>query len=248
MRARLHIPIFVLMSVPAAAALAQAGTSGLAAQAAVARIQTTASKMLAAQYPKDAHRLDVEVIRTRGLDAVGSDMRLSFPEADALPRAHTLVDVLAPDTSTGWAKTGWALLYVAHYDSIAVLQAPLQKDEALPPDAVEAAWMETTTHGDGLLRIDAFRAMADSGTVFARRLLRSGRALRTNDLRPPYAAQLGESVILTYQRGNIHLKMTCEARAPGFVGDVIRLYAPQTGTNYRARLTAPGTAEWLETL
>ena len=59
---------------------------------------------------------------------------------------------------------------------------------------------------------------------------------------------LGDPVLMAYARGIITLKLNCKAREPGAVGDEIRLYAPNTDTTYRARLTAPGQAEWIETL
>jgi hypothetical protein len=44
------------------------------------------------------------------------------------------------------------------------------------------------------------------------------------------------------------MTLRCKAREPGFVGDVIRVYAPDNDTAYRARLVDAGRATWIETL
>jgi hypothetical protein len=44
------------------------------------------------------------------------------------------------------------------------------------------------------------------------------------------------------------MMIRCKAREPGFVGDVIQVYAPDNDTAYRVRLVQPGRATWIETL
>ncbi|WP_243665177.1 flagella basal body P-ring formation protein FlgA [Rhodothermus marinus] len=80
------------------------------------------------------------------------------------------------------------------------------------------------------------------------RFVAAGQVLRADDLRPPYAVQTGETVWMHYRRDGILLRLRCQARAAGFVGDEIELYAPQTRATYRGRIVAPGLVEWIATL
>ena len=54
--------------------------------------------------------------------------------------------------------------------------------------------------------------------------------------------------MMRFERSGLHLNLTCKARETGHVDDEIRLYSTDTGKTYRARLTAPGAATWIETL
>ena len=54
--------------------------------------------------------------------------------------------------------------------------------------------------------------------------------------------------MMRFERSGLHLNLTCKARETGHVDDEIRLYSADTGKTYRARLTAPGAATWIETL
>lgn len=203
-----------------------------------------AETALAERYPEEAHRLRVRLVRTGG-DVSAEAVRLAFPPDAALPRAHTQVDVLAQGPQ-GWTKTGWALLYVAQYDSVVVARRSVGRDEAVAPEDLTIAWVETTRfHGEPLTAA-AYRALGPA--YFARRPLREGRPLRRDDLRPPFAAETGAGVVLHYRRGTLALELPCQAREPGYAGEAVRLYCPETRTTYRARLTAPGHAEWVETL
>jgi len=208
-------------------------------------LQSVAERALAVRFPDDAERLRVRVLRTSGAVDLSVPLRIDLPATAAVPRGHTQVDVLA-ETPAGWQKTGWALLYVAHFDSVVVAQRSLGRDEPIHPTDLGAVWTETTTfHGDPLRTAD-LRALG--GDLRTTRALRSGRPLRHGDLRPPYAADTGEAVTMHYQRGPLTLTVACRAREPGHVGDVVRLYAPSTDATYRARLVASGEAEWVATL
>ena len=86
------------------------------------------------------------------------------------------------------------------------------------------------------------------GPLFATRHLREGRTLRRGDLRAAFTADIGDAVTMRYRRGGLALDLRGQAREAGHVGDAIRLHVPDTNTTYRARLTAAGEADWIETL
>ncbi len=208
-------------------------------------LQAAAENALAARFPEDAERLRVRVLRTGG-DVSAPSLRVDLPADATVPRGHTQVNVLA-DTPSGWQKTGWALLHVAHFDSVVVAWRSVPRDEAVAATDLGIAWLETTTfHGEPMRAADLRAFVTDQ--LFAARSLREGRALRRDDLRPPLAVDTGDTVTMQYRRGALAFSIPCHTRAPGAVGDAVRLFAPATGTTYRARLTAPGEAEWIATL
>lgn len=202
-----------------------------------------AEAVLAEQYPSDAHRLEVRLLRKGGAVEDVAHPEVVFTADRELPRGHTKVDVWS-----GGTKAGWALLYVAHFDSVLVAQTTFRKDDMVALADLDLAWMETTKFRGEPMRLSDYETLLAQGGVFAARALRADKALRHGDLRPPYAAETGTSVTLHYERGAMRFKVIGKARKPGFVGDVIKVYSPDTGVTYRVRLTAPQTAEWIETL
>jgi flagella basal body P-ring formation protein FlgA len=217
----------------------------LAAAAPVPGVAAAAEAVLAERFPDEAHRFEVRVLRTGGAVDETAPLRIDLPSGGEVPRGHTKVDVLARAAS-GWERTGWALLYVAHFDSVVVARRSVRRNDAVAPADLGTAWLETTSfHGEPLRAVDLAAWGPD---LFADRPLREGRALRRGDLRPPFAADTGEAVTLHFQRGAITLELPCHAREPGFVGEEIRLYSSTTDATYRARLTAPGVATWTATL
>lgn len=212
-----------------------------------AQIRAAAEDLLAARFPEFAPRLEVRVQRTSVALEAPAPLRLLFPEAAAVPRGHTQVDVQAQMEAGGWQKVGWALLYVAHFDSLVAMQRRVEPGEAVTDADITTIWIETTTFHGEPMRAATFQRLLHASPLYASQLLRAGRTLRHDDLRPPYAADTGETVEMHYRRGPILLRLPCKAREPGFKGDVIRLYAPTTSATYRARLTGPGQAEWIET-
>lgn len=215
---------------------------------AVDGLEAAAEAALAERFPDEAHRLDVRVLRTGG-DVPTAALRVRLPSSAAMPRGHTRVDVLAR-AGAGWQKSGWALVYVAHFDSVVVARRTVERGAPVAPSDLGAAWLETTTfHGEPLRIADLDRLSAEfGGDLFAERRLREGRALRRGDLRPPFAADTGDAVALRFRRGAVALELPCRAREPGYVGDEIKLYSPDTDATYRARLLGPGLAEWTATL
>ncbi len=207
-------------------------------------LQAAAESALAERFPSAADHLTVRVLRTGGALNETAPLRLVFPQSEAAPRGHTQVDVLA-SADGAWKKTGWALLYVAHFDSVVVARRAVRRGEAVAPADLGVAWIETTRfHGTPLRAAD----LPATAGLLAARSLRPDRALRQGDLRPPPAAETGDTVTMRYRRGSLVFDVPCHAREPGAIGDAVRLHNPTTKATYRARLTGPATAEWIATL
>lgn len=213
-----------------------------------AHIRRAVQQELERRFPEAAPRLEVRLQRSGGDIPAHRPLRISFRDGDAVPRGHAQADVLTGSDRQGWHKTGWALLYVAHYDSVMVPRNDLRRDDPLPPSALSASWVETTRFRGQPLRPSDYRQLAKTETVYAKRFLQAGRALRYDDVRQPYAAQTGEAVVMFYERQSLTMRIDCKAREPGFLDETIRLYSPTTRATYRARLIAPNTARWIETL
>ncbi|MEM1096504.1 MAG: flagellar basal body P-ring formation chaperone FlgA [Bacteroidota bacterium] len=204
-------------------------------------VEHAATAYLATHYPADAHRLDVEVRRLGGDVVEGTDLDVRFKAfAAEIPKGRTQVEVWQ-----GREKTGWALLYVTHYDSVLVAAATLKRDAPVDPADVQIAWMDVTRFNGEPMRPDDFANLTEA---FATRRINAGRALRRDDLREAFAADLGATVVMRYERNGFRFDLSGKARQRGAVGDIIKLYVEDTDVTYRARLTAPGRAVWLETL
>ena len=191
--------------------------------------------------------MQVRVERIGSKAGGDSPVRIRLNQSDAIPKGHTQVRLLTESPGGGWSETGWALLYVAHFDSIAIAQRDVSKNDPLVGGDFSFAWMETTTYRGEPLTPDQYRALAEGG-LFAARPIRSGESVRVDDVRPPFAVDTGETLTMTYERNGIVLKLTCQAREPGVAGDVIRAYSPDTKTTYKVALTGPRAADWISTL
>jgi len=210
------------------------------------QILIAARNALAEGFPADAHRLKLRIIRTGGNVDDTLALRVIWPSHAVLPRARTQVDVLTRQAGR-WHKSGWALLYVSQFDSVVVARTNRRKDELVNPEDVQYDWREITTFRGTPLHPNAFRTFVRDNKTFAAHPLHTNHLLRSDDLRPDYSATTGAAVEMRYQRGHITFNLTCKAREPGFEGDIIRLYNTDTDVTYRARLTGPGTADWIET-
>lgn len=215
---------------------------------AAASVQEHAQTILAERFPGEGNHLKVRVLRTSRSVDPSAPARVTFPSLDRVPRGRTQVRVQTRSETTGWQDAGWAQLHVAHYDSVMMIRRTLSADDEITSDDVYATWMETTRFRGEPMRASDFESLHAEHPLFARRRLSEGRALRENDVRPPYAATMGARVEMRYIRRGVLLRVQCKARESGFVGEAIRLYASDTDVTYRARLTGPGTAEWIETL
>ena len=212
------------------------------------RVRALAERVLAERYPDDAHRLDVRVRRVEATFEAKAALRLDFPAEDEVPRGTTQVKLFTGSDASGWQKAGWALLYVARFDSVVIARTTVPSGDEVSLGDASIAWMETTAFRGEPLRPDDLRALTQEGALFATRSLGEGRVLRRGDLRPAYAAETGATVMMRYRRGRLQFDLSCKARQAGHLDDAICLYSSETGKTYRARLTGPGAAEWIETL
>ena len=211
------------------------------------RIRSAAEALLLARFPDHASRLRVRVLRISGSMADGPELRLRFTASDSVPKGHTQARVLV-ETSGGAVDAGWAVLYVSHFDSLAVALGDVGTGEIVTNDVLGTAWLDVTTFRGHPLDASTVALIRRGEHFLTTQPIAAGDALRRGDLRPPYAADTGENVQLTYHRGPVVLTLPCRARQPGVVGDVIRVYSDATQTTYKARLTAAGTADWVATL
>lgn len=209
-------------------------------------VRNAAEALFRERFPEMAHRLDVRVVRIGSSVESPSALRARLNHTESIPRGHAQIRLSARHDDT-WEDAGWALLYVAHFDSVAIAQNTVSRGDRVNRSDISFVWMETTKFRGDPLNPGAFRALT-SDELYAESPLRAGEALRSNDLRPPYLAETGESITMTYSRGSLELKLTCQAREPGLRGDVIRAYSPDTKTTYKVILTGPGTASWKSTL
>lgn len=223
--------------------------SAQSSDAVEAAVHDAAEHMLASRFPKQAHRMSVRVRRVGGtVDSVGP-LRLDVPNRGRIPEGPMQVRVRTKTSAGRWSTTGWALLEVAHFDSVATVRRRIRPGATVTPSDVEMAWMKITDLRGEPLRASTFRALLDEGALVATRLTDRGRVLRRSDVHPPYAADTGTAIKMLYTRGRLSFRLTCNAREPGRPGDAIRVYCPDTRTTYRARLADDGrTARWIETL
>ncbi|MEX0599892.1 MAG: flagellar basal body P-ring formation chaperone FlgA [Rhodothermales bacterium] len=211
------------------------------------RVQTAAEAYLAVRFPDHVDRLRVRVVRLNTSLGPEAPLRLDITSDDGVPRGHTQAR-LHTDTGSGSTNAGWAVLYVTHFDSIAVARSDLSAGDRVAASDIGTAWIDVTTFRGRPLNRRNLEQLRDDEAIYAVKRITSGDILRDGDLRPPLAVDTGEQVTLTYRRGPIHLTMTCRARRPGVVGDVVRLYNESTQSTYKARLTGRAEAEWIETL
>lgn len=215
-----------------------------------ARVEAAATEALEALFPTAAERLTVEVTRLQNMSVIpsGATVRVRFASSTTVPRGRVQATVESRASDAAWAAEGRALLYVAHYDSVMVPTATLRADDELSTGAVTPVWIDVTRFSGTPLRLDAYRTLQATGPVYAARHLREGRALRSGDLRRAYAVTRGEAVNIQYHRPLFTLTLRGTAREAGHTGEVIRVYVPDTKATYRARLTGPAAARWVETL
>lgn len=211
-------------------------------------MRQAAEQELASRYPEGAARMTVRVRRVGGDVDRTAPIQLDFPQRGRTPEGLTQVQVRAQTSAGRWTKTGWALLDVAHFDSVMTVRGRIGAGEPVDASRLETAWMETTDVRGEPLRATAFRSDAAKGSLVATRILSAGRVLRQSDVRPPYTVDTGASIEMHYTRGRLAFRLSCKTREPGFTGDEIRVYCSDTRTSYRVRLTNEDTARWIETL
>jgi flagellar basal body P-ring formation protein FlgA len=232
----LRLLFFILFLIPLGDVLAQPA-------AGPERVRMAVLRALEARIPGAAAKAEVAVERISPAGSLGADVLTArLPDQPVVPRGRIQVSLKSVS-----GPQGRAIVRIAHFDSVATVQSSTFAGEPVRSSDLRFFWIETTRFsGDPLTPT----ALANWGgtELISRRSLRADRPLRTSDLGPPPAAEAGDPVLMTYRRSAFVMDVTCTSRDRGLVGDVIRLYADDTDTMYRARLTARGRAEWLETL
>lgn len=184
-------------------------------------------------------RVDAEV--------TSSEVRVEFAGRE-LPRGRAHAQVLQRQTDGSWDVVGNATFYLAHFDSLVVLSERVGRDEVIAEGNAQVVLRESTRLRGEMLTPARYRELLASGGAYSRRLLMPDRPLRIRDVRAPFAAETGSRVRMRYARNGILLDLPCKAREPGFAGETIELYSPDTRTTYLARLEGDGQATWVETL
>jgi len=196
-----------------------------------------------ARIPGVSARSSVAVERIVDAELLADgDLTVQLPSVPIVPRGRLQVVVIS---ETG--ERTWAMIKVARFDSVATLIASVSSGEPVANADFQFFWIETTRFSGDPITPSILAAM-DDGDLVANRSLRADRPLRRSDIGPRPAAEAGDSIIMTHRRSAFVFTVTCKSRDRGKIGDVIRLYDDDTDTMYRARLTARGRAEWLETL
>ena len=210
------------------------------------RIIEATESLLNANYPH--FELEVRVVRTGGTISQHQPLQIVLPEKRTVPRGLTRVSILGNDIPRGQQESGWALVYIAHFDSVTVANRSLKQEENVHSDDIDFIWAEITRFRGEPLTPNRLKELQAGGDVFANRFIASNRMLRVKDLRNAYAATTGQSVNMRYNKNGFFLELFCKSRNNGHIGDTVKLFSPDTQRMYRARLEGPGTAMWQETL
>ncbi len=203
-------------------------------------IEMQATLEYAHRYDVTERQIEIEVVRVTG-KLEEQDLTIEWP--DDAPVGTVQLRVTDQNGSRGWA-----LMRIHHFASSAHAVRDISAGESISPSDLTFSMVNLiSVRGEPLTR-ERLADYADDDGLIALRRIRAGAPLRTSDIGPAPIAEVGTSIVMDYQRGGVHLRITCKARESGATGDIIRLYAPDTRTTYRARLTGQGSAEWIETL
>ncbi|MFT5143667.1 MAG: flagella basal body P-ring formation protein FlgA [Thalassolituus oleivorans] len=248
MRQLLLITSLLLAAAPAAWAqpLGGPGTSSVASMSPEDAILSAATRAVAGRIPGSAGSVEVSVVRVsdlpEGTTFGPSAVHVELPQSPVVPKGRLQISF-----SVGTERLGTALIQVAHFDSVAIAIEQFSSGDAIIPSSLHFVWMETTRFSGEPVTPGTLDRWGDA-ELMARRYLRTDSPLRTTDIGPRPAAETGEPVRMSYRRGAFLLDLSCRARERGQLGDIIRLYADDSDTVYRARLVGAGRAEWIETL
>lgn len=223
-------------------------TMGQAQDAQEAAVRAAATQALARHYPESTGHLKVRVRHVRGDVDTTKALRVRFSESNGTPAGLAQADVHTRDSGGTWEDAGWATLRVARLDSVATIRSRVQGGEPIPKAELKTVWIETTELRGEPLRASTVRSRANRERLVAARHLQSGRVLRKRDVRRPHIVDPGESLRVHYRRGRLSFRLSCTAREPGVVDEVVRVHCSDLDTLYRARITGENTAQWIETL
>ena len=211
------------------------------------RISKTAEADLISRYEASNAAFEVRVVRTGGDITKRGSIELIWPEQIDIPKALLRVHVQSRDPLAN-SYTGWALLYIAHFDSVLVLNHSAKNNDRVSDSDISTIWTETTRFHGTPLTPQHYRQLKASGNVYANRFLSEQRMLKATDLRNAFDVETGQQVIMTYLRNGITLELSCKSRNKGYKGDIIKLFSSDTQQMYKARILGPQKAIWVETL
>lgn len=212
------------------------------------RIRQAAADQLVRQYSLSASQIEIRIDQLEAdLDSRG-DLRLTFSDRWETPRGRVQAEISSSNAGDRWTKSGWALLYVSHFDSVIVSREPLRPNDELKPSEIKRVRVDVTQLREQPLTTHRFRDRCTTDPCYLRQYIQEGDIIRRDAVRHRYAVRSGEMVEMTYRRRGITANLRCRARRSGFVGDTVRIACSSTGSMYRVRLTDEGTAEWQETL
>ncbi|MFW5972460.1 MAG: flagellar basal body P-ring formation chaperone FlgA [Bacteroidota bacterium] len=202
-------------------------------------VRDAAEQSFQQTYGSLGYEIEIEVLRLTGTLSEGP-MRVSWASAKP-PRGTAQVRI------DDGEESGWALLKLRYFTDVAHLSVDARGGDVISPADVQLIRTDVTAFRGEPLTADLLEALFEGGDVTTSRMLRAGRPLQRSDLSLAAIIDVGSTVLMTYERGGIELRLSCAARDAGAEGDVIRLYSSDTRTTYRARITGAGTAQWIET-
>lgn len=120
---------------------------------------------------------------------------------------------------------------------VAVVCSDLRRDDVLQDDdfKVEERWLEPSGN----------RAPHDPDTVIdqiARRTLRTGDIIKTNDIAPERLVRRGQTIEVLCRVGGVSFKIDARSEADGALGDRIEVRKIGERATFHATVTAPGIA------
>lgn len=80
-----------------------------------------------------------------------------------------------------------------------------------------------------------------------RRTMRAGQPVLNSHVSSAYAVEAGDTVTLLFSEYGIQIKMACEARQHGAIGEEIQIYCKETRNKYLGKISSPGEATWQKT-
>ncbi len=205
------------------------------------RVEDQASSEYLRRYGAVASHVEIEVVRVTGDVDGEAGFTIDWPDS---PPHGTVQVRLTGNTGTA----GWAMMRIRHLDYAAQAERDIAAGDEMHPSDLTYSLVDLSKVRGEPLTEDSVKRLAAGGEIIAQRSIRAGRAIRTIDVANPPIAEVGASIVMDYERAGIRFSLTCTAREAGSEGDAIRLYSSDTRSTYRARLTGPGTAQWIETL
>lgn len=195
---------------------------------------------------------DVQAAIRRALDnETGSDLDVAFSERPA-PIAvgpdeeiDLSVDILSYDRITGRfsarisanPNTQPVTLRGRAYtvSEVPVLTRNISRGKIIEPEDITMVWQRSSRLGRNVIT-DAALLVG----MAARRSLRAGRIVRSNDVETPKIVAKGDLVSLVFIRGALQLTAIVQALESGAEGDIVRVVNPRSRKIVEMIVTAPG--------